>query len=56
MFGRWNDTDCDLMFFAEETHASHEHPTTTAYEHITNVLEGDLDCDTIEDLVAEFFR
>ena len=48
--------DEDMMFFYEEMEADPSHPTTTAYEDITELAEGRLDADSIESLVEEFFR
>lgn len=47
--------DEDMMFFYEEMEADPCHPVTTGYEDVVSVVEGDLDADSIESMILEFF-
>ena len=48
--------DPEFLFYLNETECDPSHPTTTPYENITNITESDLDADSIEAMVEEFFR
>jgi len=45
----------EFLFFCEETGSDFNHPVTTGYENLLELVEGDLDAASIEALILEFF-